>query len=386
MKIIPYGKQFVDTNDINFVLKSLKEDKITTGPYVDKFEKKISSYLKCNHSTVCNSGTSAIYLALRAIDLKEKDNIVMPAMNFIASFNVAKLLKANIYFADVDKNTGQITPNSIIDCCKKNKLKKLKAVIVMYNGGYPQNNEKFLYLKKKYNCFIIEDACHAFGASYKLKNKTFKIGSCRHSDICTFSLHPLKTITTGEGGITTTNSSLLNKKIKMIRSHGIVKSKFHWKYDVVENGLNLRLTDFQCALGISQLNKISKFIKKRKKIAKIYDNYLSNLKDISVLDKEKNKFSSYHLYIIHLIENKDLKNKFIKYMLKKKIVVQYHYIPINQFKVLKKKLNLIGTQKYYESAVSLPIYYDLSFKKQMYIIQSIFKFFKKKFKKKNLKI
>ena len=320
MKIIPYGKQFVDTNDINFVLKSLKEDKITTGPYVDKFEKKISSYLKCNHSTVCNSGTSAIYLALRAIDLKEKDNIVMPAMNFIASFNVAKLLKANIYFADVDKNTGQITPNSIIDCCKKNKLKKLKAVIVMYNGGYPQNNEKFLYLKKKYNCFIIEDACHAFGASYKLKNKTFKIGSCRHSDICTFSLHPLKTITTGEGGITTTNSSLLNKKIKMIRSHGIVKSKFHWKYDVVENGLNLRLTDFQCALGISQLNKISKFIKKRKKIAKIYDNYLSNLKDISVLDKEKNKFSSYHLYIIHLIENKDLKNKFIKYMLKKKLL------------------------------------------------------------------
>lgn len=380
MKIIPYGKQFIDTKDISAVIKSLKEDKITTGRYTEKFEKNISFFLKCNYSTVCNSGTSAIYLAMRAINLREKDNIIMPAMNFIASYNVAKLLRANVYFADVDEITGQITPNTIVECFKRYKIKKLKAVIVMYNGGYPQNSDNFLKIKKKFKCFIIEDACHALGAKYKIKNKYFKVGSCKHSDISTFSLHPLKTITTGEGGIVTTNSKKINNKLKLLRSHGIIKGKFHWKYNILEHGLNLRLNDFQCALGISQLKKINKFVEKRKQISLIYDKFFSRLNMVTLLKKDKNRTSSHHLYIIHLINKKNLKNKFLKYMKRKKIYVQYHYIPIYKFNIFKGEQKLIGTENYYNSAISLPIFYNLSKKKQMYIIKSVYQFFKKKIK------
>jgi len=380
MKIIPYGKQFIDSKDISAVVKSLKEDKITTGPYIEKFEKKVSSFLKCNYTTVCNSGTSAIYLALRAIDLKEKDSIIMPAMNFIASYNIAKLFRANVYFADVDKITGQVTPDTIIDCYKKYKLKKIKAIIVMYNGGYPQNNENFLKIKKKFKCFIIEDACHALGAAYKIKKRYIKVGSCEHSDISTFSLHPLKTITTGEGGIVTTNSKKLNHKLKLVRSHGILKSKHHWKYNIIEYGLNLRLNDFQCALGISQLKKITKFIKKRKQISLTYDKFFSKLNEVTLPKKDKSRLSSHHLYIIHLANKKNLKNKFLKYMLKKKIYVQYHYIPIYKFNIFNGKLKLINTENYFNSAISLPIFFDLSKEKQMYVIKSVYQFFKKKIK------
>ena len=376
MKNIPYGKQFIDSNDINEVVKILKKDKITTGPYIKNFENKISSFLNCKYSTACNSGTSAIYLALRAIDLKEKENIIMPAMNFIASYNVAKILKANVFFADVDRFTGQVTPGTILECYKKNNLKKLKAIIVMYNGGYPQNTENFLEIKKKLKCYIIEDACHAFGSEYKFKKKLIKVGSCTHSDICTFSLHPLKTITTGEGGIVTTNSKKFNDKVKLVRSHGIIKSRYHWKYNAIEHGLNLRLNDFQCALGISQLKKIKLFINKRRKISHTYDKYFSKLSEITLLEKNKKKFSSNHLYIIHL-NNKNLKDKFIKFMLKNKVIVQYHYIPIYKFRINKKKLKLIGTENYFNSAISLPVFFELSLKQQMYIIKTVYKFFKK---------
>ena len=206
MKLIPYGRQYIDNEDIKSLSRSLKQNKITTGPKIKEFEKKINIYLKSKYSLVCNSGTSAIFLALRAIDLKKGDTIIMPSINFISSYNVSKMLGARIYLADVDPYTGQITPKTIEECCKKFNLKRVKAVIVMYNGGYPQNVEKFIKLKKKFNFKIIEDACHALGAEYICKNKKLKVGSCKHSDVCTFSFHPLKTITTGEGGAVTTNS------------------------------------------------------------------------------------------------------------------------------------------------------------------------------------
>ena len=217
----------------------------------------------------------------------------------------------------------------------------------MYNGGYPQDAEKFFILKKKLSCFLIEDACHALGAKYKFKDNLFKIGSCKHADVSTFSLHPLKSITTGEGGIVTTNSKFLDKKIKKTRSLGISRNyKNHWKYDVLHYGLNLRLNDFQCALGLSQLKKLNLFIKKRKKIADRYSKELKDLSDILVPNYLKNYSSSYHLYIINFkLKNLDLKEKLIKFMLKKKIILQYHYIPLCKFdfndKYVEKNANTI---------------------------------------------
>ena len=170
----------------------------------------------------------------------------------------------------------------------------------MYNGGYPQNADKFLAFKKKFNCFIIEDACHAFGASYKYRNKYIKVGSCKHSDISTFSLHPLKTITTGEGGIVSTNNKKIYEKLKSFRTQGIKRSIKHWEYNIYDLGFNFRLTDFQCSLGISQLKKINLFIDRRKKIFDAYSFKLKKIPQIKCPNFLKGYKSSYHLYLINI--------------------------------------------------------------------------------------
>tara|TARA_X000000950_G_scaffold288490_1_gene405517 strand:+ start:3731 stop:4885 length:1155 start_codon:yes stop_codon:yes gene_type:complete len=377
MKKISYGGQYLDSSDIKAVTKSLRKKIITSGNSINKFEKKISKFLNCKYATVCNSGTSAIFLSLKSIKLKKKDTILMPAINFISSYNVAKILGAKVILVDVDKFTGQITPEKIEECCKKNNLKKFKALIVMYNGGYPINADKYLNIKKKYNCFIIEDACHALGASYKKKDKFFKIGSCKHSDICTFSLHPLKSITTGEGGIITTNDKILDKAIKSLRSHGIIRNhQKHWDYNVLNHSLNFRLTDFQCELGLSQLKKINKFIKRRKEISNIYQKKLQKLqKFVTFKFSYPNYKSSYHLLLINIKNcNKKLKEKLIKFMLKKNIVLQYHYIPIYKFKILNSKKTLVNSELYYKSAVSLPIYFKLKNSEINYIVRNLHNF------------
>ncbi len=379
MKSIPYGRQYIDNKDIKIVSDALKKKIITTGDQVLKFEKKIMNFLNCKFSFTCNSGTSALFLAMQSIEVKKNDVIIMPAINFIASHNVAKLFNAKIYLADVDRYSGQMSPQNVIDICKKFKLKKVKAIITMYNGGYPVDAQNFKILKKKYNCFIIEDACHALGASYKNAKKNIKIGSCTHSDISTFSLHPLKTITTGEGGIVTTNSKNLGEKIRELRSLGIKKNTQHWKYDVKHIGFNFRLTDFQCALGASQLTKISKFISYRRKIFLNYHKLLGNLKDINLLKHNIIYQSSHHLFIITLKKpNYIKKEKLIKFMLKNNIYLQYHYIPIYKFKVFKGKFINKNSEIFYKSAISLPIYYGLTYKQQNYIVRKIKEFFKKK--------
>lgn len=377
MKKIPYGSQYLDKFDLISVKKSLLKKIITTGKNVIKFENLISNYVKSKYVSVCNSGTSALFLALKAIDVKKDDIIIMPSVNFIASYNCSKILGAKVYLADVDEKTGQMSPENIIDCCQKFKLRKVKAIILMYNGGYPKNADKFYKLKKKLKCFIIEDACHAFGASYIFKKKRYLIGCAKHSDICTFSLHPLKTITTGEGGIVTTNNKQFDDRIKSIRSLGIKKKKnYHWKYDVNYLGLNFRLTDFQCALGISQLKKINKFLLKRKTIVDYYNKHLCKIKKIIIPNNDSIYNSSYHLYIINIKNGSlRLKDRLIKYMLNKNIYLQYHYIPIYKFKIFQDKYIGIKANIYHRTAVSLPIYYDLNKKQLNFIINSIKNFF-----------
>ncbi len=373
MKFIPYGRQHISYSDVRAVTKALNKNLITNGKTVSNFEKKISNYLKCKYVSTCNSGTSALFLALLSINVKKNDKIIMPSVNFISSYNICKTLGAKVYLADVDEYSGQMTPRTLDQCIKKYKLKKVKAIIPMYNGGLPANAENYFYFKKRLKAYIIEDACHALGSSYYYKKKFFKIGSCKHSDISTFSLHPLKTITTGEGGLVTTNDVKLDKKIKMLRSLGIKRnSKIHWNYDVVIKGFNFRLNDFQSALGISQLSQIKNFLKKREKIAFYYDKHLSNIADINIQKRSQIYKSAYHLYIINFKNfNRNKKNEFIKYMKKNGVTVQFHYIPIYKFSVFKGNLKLKNSEKYYNTAISLPIYYDLKIKEQKYILDLI---------------
>jgi dTDP-4-amino-4,6-dideoxygalactose transaminase len=377
-KIIPYGRQHIDKSDIQEVAIALSKDKLTTGELTLKFEKKIGEFLNCKYSITCNSGTSALFIALNVLNLKKGDKIIMPSINFISSYSVAKFLGAKVYLADVDRFTGQMRPEDVENCCKKFGIKNFDILVVMYNGGYPQNAEKFKQLKNKYKCYIVEDACHALGSSYRYKKKYYKVGSCKHSDICTFSLHPLKTITTGEGGIVTTNNKILFDKMKMIRSLGIKRSnKKHWEYDVLLKGLNLRLTDFQSALGLSQLKKINKFIQKRKKISLKYNEEIKKIKQISLPKFKNNYKSSHHLYIIHLQkQNMNLKEKMIKFMLKNRVMLQYHYIPIYKFKIFQDKYINKNAEIYYNNAISLPIYYSLHETDQNLIIRLLKKFFK----------
>jgi dTDP-4-amino-4,6-dideoxygalactose transaminase len=377
MKTIPYGRQYIDSQDIRFVSKALKQDLITTGNYVKKFEKNISKFLKVKFAISCSTGTSAIHLAFMSINLKKGDVIVMPSINFIAAYNMAKLMNANIFLADVDPLTGQMTPQTLLEIIKRNKLKKIKAILTMYLGGYPENVVEFYYIKKKFKCYLIEDACHALGAKYLFNKKYLPIGSCKHSDISTFSLHPVKTITTGEGGLVTTNNKIIYNKIIKLRSHGIYRNKnLHWKYDVKNISYNYRLSDLNCALGLSQLKKIQIFINYRKKIFNFYRLSLMKFRNFIKFPLYNSNEPSYHLFLVSVNFKKFClrKNKLLELLKKNNIFCQYHYIPIYKFKIFKKKMNLDfykGSEIYYKNSLSLPIFYNLSFNSAKQVVKKM---------------
>lgn len=381
MEYISYGRQLIDKKDCQSVLRSLSHELVTTGPFVEKFERDLKKYLKCKYSYVCNSGTAAIHLAMLSLNLKKNDVILMPAVNFIASYNMASLMGLKVVLVDIDKLTGQLTPENVISCIKKYKLKKIKALVTMFNGGYPENIAKFYDIKKKYNFFIIEDACHALGSEYYYNKKFIKIGSCKHSDVCTFSLHPLKTITSGEGGVITTNSKKIAQNIKLYRNHGISKNqKKHWHYDILKHGFNYRLSDINCALGVSQLKKINFFIKKRKEIYERYYNELGNFdKNLLINTYSKSIKPSFHLVLINITFKKLNKSKdnFLQYLFDHKIIAQQHYIPIYKFSIFgKKTLKYPGCEEYFNNTVSIPIFVTLKKKQQEKIIKLIKEYFK----------
>ena len=250
----------------------------------------------------------------------------------------------------------------------------------MYNGGYPEYSKNFYDIKKKYKFFLIEDACHALGSEYKYKNKLFKIGSCKHADVSTFSMHPLKTITSGEGGIVTTNDIKIAENIKLFRSHGILRDKKkHWKYDVLKHGFNYRLSDINCALAFSQLKKINFFIKKRKKI---YNKFLKEFKNfnskVSLPEYSDSIKPSFHLFLLNIMfkELKKSKDHFIQYLKKKNIMAQQHYIPIYEFSIYKEKVSHFpGSKKYFKNSISIPIFVNLNYKDQNKILKIIKSYF-----------
>ena len=388
MNIIPYGRQYIDNQDIRLVTKALKKNLITTGDYVKKFEEEIKKLLKPKFAISCSNGTAGLHLSLKAINVQKNDVIIMPAINFISIYSFSQMLGAKIFLADVNPFTGQMTHKTVFECIKKNKIKKIKAIVTMYLGGYPENIPEFYNIKKKYKCYLIEDACHALGAKYKFKNKKYYVGSCKHSDFAVFSLHPVKTITTGEGGIVTTNNKILAKKVQLLRSHGIERKNKHWEYNIKDFGFNYRLSDINCALGLGQLSKIKKFITIRRKIFNYYKKFFKKNNDIFLPEYNKNNDPAYHLFVISLKKKKNLiKNKLLSFLKKNKIISQYHYIPIYRFTAFKKKISynkFPNSEYYFQNNLSLPLFYGLSLKNQIYILKKIDLFFnplrKKKFK------
>ncbi len=379
MKLIPYGRQSINKDDINCVLKTLKKNLITTGSEVINFEKLFSKKVGSKYSVSCSSGTAGLLLAYLAMGLKKNDIIIMPSINFIASSNMALFLNAKIFLTDVDPYTGQMRPDDLENCIRINKIKKIHTVVIMHNGGFPSNMKSFKKLQKKYKFKILEDACHALGAKYSQKKNDF-VGNCKYSEVSVFSFHPLKSITTGEGGMITTNNLNIYKKLLIFRNHGMVRKKssskfYNWSYKIVTPGFNFRLTDFQCSLGINQLKRLDKFILKRQEIAKEYISFFSTLKkQVRCPEISENKLSSYHLFILNLNKSKISRNNLINKLFKKKIICQVHYIPIFNFPYYKKKFKksyFKNAIKYFNSSLSIPIYYDLKKEKIKYICNQL---------------
>ncbi|MEK6945629.1 MAG: UDP-4-amino-4,6-dideoxy-N-acetyl-beta-L-altrosamine transaminase [Nanoarchaeota archaeon] len=375
---IPYGKQYIDEKDIDEVAKVLREDFLTTGPKVDEFEKKFAKYVGAKYAVAVSNGTTALHVACMAADLKKDEELITSPMTFAASASCALYCGAKPIFVDITKQ-GLINPEKIEE--KINN--KTKIIIPVHYSGLTCDLEKIKNIADKHKLVIIEDACHALGAKFKEE----KIGSCKNSDMCVFSFHPVKHITTGEGGMITTNSEELYKKMVMLRNHGMTKNPKEltrndgpWYYEISKLGNNYRLTDIQCALGISQLNKLDKFVKRRREIADLYNKAFSQDNNVEIISEEKNQFNSYHLYVIKL-KNSDIRKKLYEVLKEKGIICQVHYIPVYWHPLYVKmgyKKNLCHeSELFYSRILSIPIYPALKESEQEFVIKSIKDFFRK---------
>jgi UDP-4-amino-4,6-dideoxy-N-acetyl-beta-L-altrosamine transaminase len=367
-KKIPYGKQDISAEDVEFVTEVLKSEWLTQGPIVPKFEKAIANYVGSNFCSLANSATSALHISCLAIGVKEGDIVWTSPNTFVASANCAKLCGAKVDFVDIDEQTFNISVEALEDKLLKAKKKNClpKVVIPVHMAGQSCDMKKIFELSKKYDFKIIEDASHALGGEYLNK----KVGSCQYSDITVFSFHPIKMITTGEGGAVITNDPEISKKLKLFRTHGITsEASFFtptpenelWNYQQTNLGLNYRMTDIQASLGLSQLKRIDQFVEKRQSIASYYNENFKNT-NIKTPHIESYAKSSFHLYIMQWDFSKANKtNKFYFMELRKKgVMVNFHYIPVYlQPYYLKQGFNrgyCPNAEAYFQNSLSIPIY------------------------------
>ncbi|MBI1866333.1 MAG: UDP-4-amino-4,6-dideoxy-N-acetyl-beta-L-altrosamine transaminase [Candidatus Staskawiczbacteria bacterium] len=358
-KNIPYGHQWVDDNDIKEVVKILKSDWLTQGSKVEEFEKAVAKYCKAKYAVAVSSGTAALYLAYVATGIKPGDEVITTPLTFAATANMIFFCGAKPIFSDIKEDSLNIDPKEI----EKKITKKTKAIVTVDFAGNPCDYEQILKIAKKHKILLIEDACHALGAEYAFtssaQGKGKKVGS--FADMTVFSFHPVKHITTGEGGMILTNNKNFYDKLKVLRSHGIVKKpeKGAWYYEIENPSFNFRITDIQCALGLSQLKKLDKFIKRRREIVKIYNNNFKNTENLILPKENFQGISAWHVYTVQLID-KD-RRKFFEQLQKSGIGAQVHYMPLHMHPFYQKEFGYkLGdfpvAEKYYERAVTLPLF------------------------------
>ncbi len=386
MQKIPYSRQNISNSDISSVIKVLKSNFLTQGPMIKKFEDKISKTVGNKYCVSANSATSALHISCLALGFKKNDILWTVPNTFVASSNCALLCGGKVDFVDINPTTYNIDvgilEKKLIKAKKINKLPKI--VVPVHFSGQPTEQDKIHKLSKKYGFKIIEDASHSLGATYKGE----KIGSCKWSDITVFSFHPVKIITTIEGGAALTKNKKIYEKLKLFKNHGITKQKKYflnnkntegWFYEQQVLGLNYRMSDISATLGISQLKRLKKFIIERNKIAKYYNKNINKNFFItpSILSNAK---SSYHLYVIRLKKNLISKREmFYNYLKKNKIDVNVHYIPVHLHPYYKrlgfKKNDFINSENYANSVISIPIFPGLKKKYLKFIVSKINNFF-----------
>lgn len=376
---IPYGKQNISEKDVNAVLDVLNSDYLTQGPTVPLFEEAVKDYCETQYAVAVNSATSALHIACLALEVGEGDIIWTSPISFIASANCALYCGANIDFVDIDPDTYLLSPEKLEEkLIYAERLGKVpKVVIPVHLAGQPCEMEKIFNLSLKFGFKIIEDASHAIGARYQNK----PIGNNRYSDIVVFSFHPVKIITTGEGGILTTKCNKLAKRLQLLRSHGTtnIKSEMKnqntteiWNYEQIDLGFNFRMTDISAALGLSQMKRLDQFVSARHLIAEAYNKLLSDL-PLKLPMQNLNSYSSYHLYIIRL-KLRDLnktQSQIFNELREHNVQVNLHYIPIYRHPYYEKIGFKHGyckeAEKYFAEAISLPIFFDFTEAQQLYV-------------------
>ena len=382
--MIPYGKQDVSQDDIDAVVDVLKSDYLTQGPIVPKFEKSLSDFTKAKYSVVVNSATSALHIACKALEVGPGDIVWTSAITFVASANCALYCGADVDFVDIDSNSYNICIESLT---KKLELARLsgnlpKVLIPVHLSGQSCDMKSIFALSKEYGFAILEDASHAIGGMYADE----PVGNCKFSDIAVFSFHPVKIITSGEGGAALTNNPELDKKMRLFASHGITRNTGlmenipdgPWYYEQLSLGSNYRMTELQAALGLSQMSRINSFIQKRHQIAKRYNDELKHL-PLTLPAQGNENYSSYHLYIIRLkLDAIQKSHKEIFQELRYEgLGVNLHYIPVYHHPYFKKlgfkKGYCPEAENYYREAISIPIYFGLSDELQDQAIETISK-------------
>lgn len=380
--MIPYGRQEVTDEDIKSVVDVLKSDYLTQGPQVPIFEHNVKEFCNAKYAVASNSATSSLHAACFALGVSENDIVWTSANTFVASSNCAIYCGAEVDFIDIDPRTYNICSLKLESKLKyaKSQGKLPKVVIPVHLTGQSCDMKKIYDLSKEYNFKIIEDASHAIGAKYL----DSYVGSCEFSDITVFSFHPVKIITSGEGGMATTNIKNIADKLLTFRTHGITRdenlieneSDGPWYYEQIDIGYNYRMTDIQAALAISQIKRLNKIVKRRHEIAEVYNEELKDL-PIQLPWQDPKTYSSFHLYVIRLnLDETDITHKeFFTKMRNAGILVNLHYIPVYFHPYYRrlgfKKGYCAEAEKYYSDAISIPMFPSLKSKDQMKVIKTI---------------
>ena len=387
-RFLPYSKQHISNKDIKKVVEVLKSNFITQGPEITNFEKEFAKYVGSKYAVACATGTAALHISCLSLGINKKSRILTTGVTFVATANCAEYLGAKVNFVDIDKNTHCISVKNLEKKLKNGQ--KVNLVIVVHMAGHSADMKRIFRLKRKYNFKLIEDSCHALGGSYE----NYKVGSCKFSDISTFSFHPVKPITTGEGGMITTNNKKIYERLLLFRTHGIHKNpkKFinkklgfekknqanRWYYEMTNLGYNYRITDIQAALGSSQLQRINAITSKRNKIAEFYNKEFKNYNGIVTPPKQRNIIHAYHLYtlLIDFKKFKISKNYFMTRLAQEGVGSQVLYIPVFLQPYYKKKYNyniknFPNSMSYYNKAVSIPIFDDITKKELNHVSQVI---------------
>ena len=378
-KVIPYGHQWIDKKDAEEVLRVLRSDWLTQGPKVEEFERAVARYCKVKFAVAVSSGTAALHSAYAVAGIKTGDEVITTPLTFAATANCIVFCGGRPVFADIQKDTLNIDPREI----EKKITKKTKAIAIVDFAGHPCDYEEIKKIAKKHKLLIIEDAAHSLGSEYKRR----RIGG--FSDLTILSFHPVKTITTGEGGMLLTNNKNLYNKLKIFRHHGIAKKpqKGGWYYEIEKPGYNYRLTDFQSALGVSQLKKIDKFIKRRREIVLKYNKAFKDINEIIVPEERNYVKSAWHIYVIQLkLEKlKAGRRKVFEELQKEKIGTQIHYIPLHLQPFYNKKFgykkgDFPVAENYYQRAITLPLFPKIKNEevdRVIKIVKKIINFYKK---------